>query len=307
MTSKLLVSLLLLGLSASVFTHADNQVPSAQELIAAAHRQTELTGIAPYVLSATVVINPGDKKEQTGHLTIYRDRDRSRVDLVVGDYSETRTTVGDRTYIPRGKQLLNSSIAALDESWDPGARPRYSTQAAPKFGRVKKATVNGRSAWCFDKNMQFKTDRLCFDAASSLLISQNSSRDDHDEYLDYGSTGQKSFPRRVKIRKKWMAPMEVRDISISAGSLDDHLFAVPPDAIELGACKKELQPPKPVSTPEPDFPAGVHKSDVVVLSAIVNRNGQVEEVVVLNPDSDGFGAQASQSVARWRFKPATCG
>jgi TonB family protein len=231
------------------------------------------------------------------------------VDLVFGDYSETRITIGDRKYIPKGKELLNyTGISTLDEMWDPGQQPRYPTVPVYEFGKVKKSRVSGRPAWCFDKIWPHGKDRLCFDAASSLLISQKSSDSDHDEYLDYTATGEHWFPQLVKARKHALAALEVRDISISAGTIEDRLFAVPPDAIEVQACKKDIVPPKPISTPEPEFPASAGRETInVVLSAIVNKEGRLEEIAVLNPRADGLDANVMAVVSHWAFKPATCG
>jgi len=311
MTNRLCTAALLFGFLAGVpSSYAEDRAPTAQQIIDAAHLKSDLAGNAPYVLTGRVVVNPGEKNEQTGRVTIYRDRDRSRVDLQLGNYSETRISVGDRRYIPRGKHLLNTmGLPDLDESWDPGRPPRFATDSAYKFGKVKKTTINSRPAWCFDKTRQEGHDRLCFGADSSALISENSGVDDHHEYLDYTSLGQQVFPRLVKIRKQWTFPLEVRDIAVSRESLDDKLFSIPPDTIEVGNCKN-IRPPQAVSTPEPDFPVSAsreNKQVMLLLSAIVNKEGRVEEIEVLNPGSDGFDAPARDAVRNWKFKPATCG
>lgn len=266
-----------------------------------------MTGIVPYVLTGTVVVNPGEKNEQTGRLTIYRDRDRSRVDLQFRDYSETWISAGDRRYIPRGKQLLNATgLSTLDESWDPGRPPRTSLAPAYKFGKVKKEAIDGHPAWCLDKKWPSGKDRLCFDAERSVLISDHSEPENNRKYVDYTSNEQQTFPRLVKIDNKWIAPFEVRDISVSRGSFDDKLFRIPTDAIEFENCK-DIRPPLAVSTPEPDFShVPHHRQQLLVFSAIIAKDGRVQEAWLLNPSSDDLSAKARDAVMRWKFKPAIC-
>jgi hypothetical protein len=301
MTSRVITLVLICGLWTGAASNAEDKVPTAQQLLDSAHLRAELTSLAPYTLRATVVFNPGAKNEQTGHLTIYRDRDRSRVDLETGDYNETRVTIGERSYIPKGKHLLMSmGLTNLDQSWDPGRPPRFSMETAYKLGKLKKTTIEGRTAWCIDKSWPHRTERLCFDPASSLLMSEKSRFGDYgddQEYLDYTSTAQHSFPRVVKIRRHSMVPLEITDVSLSQGSMDDHLFTIPHDTIEVGFCRDAI-PPQPVSTPEPDFPASAlreTKHALVMLFAIVNTEGRVEEVDALNPDNQGFDAKAKEA------------
>ncbi len=309
--SKVPATVLLCGLFVGgPSSNAKDQVPTAQQLIDAAHRKSDLTGMAPYVLTGRVVVNPGEKNEQTGRLTIYRDRDRSRVDLQLRDYSETRISASDKEYIPRGKHLLNATgLSAFDESWDPGRPPHFANEPAYKLGKVKKTMIDSRPAWCFEKSREHEHHLLCFDAATSVLISQSADLESHHEFLDYTSLGQQIFPRLVKISKQWTFPMEVRDISLSRGSLDDKLFSIPPDTIEIGNCK-DMRPPQAVSAPEPKFPVSAsreNKQALLLLSAIVNKEGRVEEIEVLNPGTDGFDETAKDAVRTWKFKPATCG
>jgi len=69
--------------------------PTLQQLAAAAYKLADLTALRPYVLRAAVTAKPGDKdQERTGQLTIYRDRDRARVELSLGSSRETRIVVG---------------------------------------------------------------------------------------------------------------------------------------------------------------------------------------------------------------------
>jgi protein TonB len=69
-------------------------------------------------------------------------------------------------------------------------------------------------------------------------------------------------------------------------------------------------PPKLVSTPKPEYPPLARRlgvEGVVVLSVLVNEQGGVEDVQVVQPISENVGInEAAVQVARSaRFKPAT--
>src|SRR6185503_11144066 len=60
------------------------QTPDSQQLVDAVHKASDLSQLGPYVLTARVVVNPGDnKREQVGTLTISRDHDLSRDELKI--------------------------------------------------------------------------------------------------------------------------------------------------------------------------------------------------------------------------------
>ena len=68
-----------------------------------------------------------------------------------------------------------------------------------------------------------------------------------------------------------------------------------------------MQPPVPVSQPQPDYPETARRARVegkVILQAVITESGTVESVKVLrsNPLLD---EAAIAAVRRWRYKPAT--
>jgi hypothetical protein len=81
MTSKKRL-LALLPLCLGLVSASAQQTPSAQELLDAAHKATDLAAADPYILQATLVVDPNNPKtERRGTLTIIRDHDRAHLTL----------------------------------------------------------------------------------------------------------------------------------------------------------------------------------------------------------------------------------
>src|SRR5262252_9043326 len=111
-----LLALVLTGTMAA----AEDSAPSAQQLIDAAHAASDLSKLGPYVLTGLVVVNPGDKHERQGQVTVYRDGERMRVDLEIDGQKDSRLTLGANSYFdPRPGLLAMTRIGHLDRSWDP--------------------------------------------------------------------------------------------------------------------------------------------------------------------------------------------
>ena len=67
-------------------------------------------------------------------------------------------------------------------------------------------------------------------------------------------------------------------------------------------------PPQPVFTPAPEFPdraSREHFDGIVVLAAVVNKEGRVENIRLLRPVGMGLEEAAVAVVQTWRFKPTT--
>ena len=85
-----------------------------------------------------------------------------------------------------------------------------------------------------------------------------------------------------------------------------------------GKCKKgELElkcgcitPPKITKKVDPYFPASARSlgiTGLVVLFAVINTDGKIDEVKVIHaaPEKRGFEAAAIDAVKKWRYQPAT--
>src|SRR5258708_634287 len=203
MKSLALCSALYLSL---VFASAQ-QAPSAQELLDAAHKATDLASAGAYILQATLVVNPNDPKTgRRGTLTIVRDHDHARLTLESDGRTEERVVLGAKQFFPLGQGTLSAlGLKDFDYSWDPGRLPQFETDQKASFGEVRKQKIQGREAWCFDQKLPQSKTKLCFDAATSLLLHEGLSERDRKEYSDYVSFGTSMYPQKVQIFRENLA------------------------------------------------------------------------------------------------------
>jgi TonB family protein len=306
MTIAALTAAFILGLMSA----SAEQPPSAQQLLEAAHKATDLSSLIPYILHATIVMNPGDPKlERQGKLTIVRDHDRARVTLESDGRTEERVVSGNKEFVvPSQGTAVILGLRNLDHDWDPGRPPHFARRETFSFGSVRRQKIQDREAWCFDRKAKFK-EKLCFDAATSVLLHEGSNEKSREECSDYVSFGASLYPQKVQIFRENKAPFEVRQISITPGQLNDDTFKVPDKAIQVEGCDFEEQP-KPLHTPEPEFSdaaRSAHAQGKVYLYMLINAEGNVAGVQPLAMDAYGLAQNAMNTVKTWRFKPAMCG
>jgi len=310
MTSAALTAIFILGLMPT----SAEQAPSAQQLLDAAHKATDLAPLGSYVLTARIVLNPGaSKSEQAGTLTISRDHDLSRVELKINGKDEVQIRRNHSSYIVPSQTLLPASgLIGFDKNWDPLHWKEMESDDQYKLGKAHAENIGEHRAWCFDKKtpyMKFTlTEKLCFDPTRPGLLRRSKGTKNRTEFMDYQQVGTQEYPQKVSIIREYMAPIEVTDIHIVPATLSGELFNPPENAIEVESCANE-QPPQPKHTPEPSFPARASaesKRGMVVLNVIVAKDGTVALVRSLTPDDYGFSESAEETVRTWQFKPATC-
>ena len=70
----------------------------------------------------------------------------------------------------------------------------------------------------------------------------------------------------------------------------------------------EVVPPVKVNAPQPVYPEAARRArlqGVVVLKAVIDKNGDVTDVQILRDLPMGLGEMAKQAALKWKFKPAT--
>jgi TonB family protein len=306
----------ILALCIGLMAASADQAPDPQQLLDAAHNATDLSQLGSYVLTARVIVNPGDsKKEQAGTLTISRDHELSRVELKINGKDEVQIGRNRASYIVPSQTLLSTSgLLGFDKNWDPLGWKDMKGGGQYKLGKAHAETVDGHQAWCFDKKTTYlkftSTEKLCVDAAQPILLRRSIGKNwkGFTGYADYTKLGAQQYPQKVSIIREHMAPVNVTDVHIAPATLSGELFKPPENAIEVESCANE-QPPEPKHTPEPSYPARASaesKKGMVLLTVIVAKDGTVPTAWSLTPDNYGFSESAEQTVRTWQFKPATC-
>ncbi|HXO38319.1 MAG TPA: hypothetical protein VN872_06760 [Candidatus Acidoferrum sp.] len=204
----------------------DEQAPAPQQLIDAVHKVSDLSPLGSYVLTARVVVNPGDsKRERAGTLTISRDHDLSRVELNINGKDEVQIHRNHASYIvPIQTVLPASGLIGFDKSWDPLHRKETEGEDKYKLGKAHAENIGEHGAWCFDKKtttyMKFtSTEKLCFDATRPRLLRRSASTKSRTEFKDYTQVGTQEYPQKVSILREHRVPIEVTDIHIVPATL----------------------------------------------------------------------------------------
>jgi TonB family protein len=304
---------MLAGLCRYSFAY-DEQARDPQQLLDAVHKVSDLSPLGSYVLTARIVLNPGDsKRAQAGTLTISRDHDLSRVELKIGGKDEVQIHRNHASYIVPSQTLLPASgLIGFDQSWDPLRWRETESGDKYKLGKVHAENIGEHRAWCFDKKTTYmkstSIEKLCFDATRPGLLRRSASTKSRTEFIDYAQVGAQEYPQKVSIVSEHKVPIEVTDIHIVPATLSGELFEPPETAIEVESCANE-QPPQPTHTPEPSFPEHGSKDlkqGIVVLNVIVTKDGTVALARSVTPDDYGLSDSAERAVRTWRFKPAIC-
>jgi TonB family protein len=298
------------ALCLSLVSASAQQAPTPQQLLDAAHKATDFSSSGPYILRATLVVNPNDPKiERRGTLTILRDHDRARLTLESEGRTEERVVLGSKQFFPLGQGTLPAlGLKDFDRSWDPGRPPQFETNQKTSFSEVRKQNVQGRKVWCFDRKASQSKTKLCFDAATSVLLREGWGEKGRKEYLNYASFGTHLYPQKVQVLRENLVPFDLEQISITDAQLNDDVFKVPEKAIEVEGCDFE-EHPKAIYTPEPEFSDAARSAraqGLVYLYILVNTEGNVAGVQALGKDPYGLAQNALNIVKTWRFKPATC-
>jgi hypothetical protein len=296
-------------LFAGVVAVAEDNAPSAQQLIDAAHGASNLSKLGPYTLTGFVVLDPDGKRKRQGHVTIYRDGDRTRVDLEVDGRNDSRLALGSRTYFdPRQDLLAVTRIGGLDRSWDPGFESDALIPVKSSFGAVKSDTTGGIQVWCVDKVTGDWKRRLCFDALRAVLLSQEIKPATRKEFSEFTSAGAVMFPQKIRMVFPGIPPVEINQIQVTAQAPAPEVFEIPKGAMEFERCA-DMVYPKVIHRPEPEFSEEArrgYKGGVVGMDVIITKEGKVGGVRVISPIGNVLDQRARDAVAAWTSKPGSC-
>jgi hypothetical protein len=309
MTSKtrLLASLLpCLGfLAFAAESPKSSQTP--QQLVELSRKVSDLSGVGPYQLQATVVLNPRTSKEISGAITILRDKGLYHSDLKLSGYRETRWIKEQTLYIVRTQSLPVPTLLLLrelDHLWRAPVIPD-----GIKTLKQSNEKDHGTQLDCFESNQADWRNKFCFDPATSVLVKAKGLEFHDVELQDFGTFEQKYFPRKIIVQDQGKTVLEIRNISISKAKFTPDMVDPPKNATALPTCD-ELTPARKIKDVNPEIPFDELRrtpSTIVYMYGLIATDGSVQNISIEYSPSNAFTESARNAFQQWRYKPAMCG
>jgi hypothetical protein len=306
--SFITVCSVLVILTNTVWGLSQSSPPSSRDLMEGAHKISDTAALQPYTLTAKISL-PSDKHEH-GTLTIYRDHDKARIELVLGKYHETRLVLGDHQYVRSAHAYIDAAhLTNFDRSWDPTQPLDPGSETRTDVWReASRRSVLDLDSWCLQTLSRNGFFTLCFDAQQSLLLERTEPSITMD-FTSYQESGQAFFPTLVISRPEHLQEFHFSDVQITHGEIPPVAWVPAADAIDTQRCEPNVRPPQADSTPEPEFPPAARrdrKEALLLFYAVITAEGKVALPQPLVKDSYGFTGEALKAMKHWRFKPATC-
>ena len=290
---------------------AAEDVPQAQDLIKAYKDATTFSKVRPYEITAAIEINPGSPSAQSGRITIYREEQRSRVELQFAKYHDVKVRLGDKLYVFRSTGYPAPGLQVVQRIID---GTRVADFESTKFSSAKSKKVDGQPAYCVQiKSKDYFGSTDCFDAQTKLLL-RSTNNFEETRFFEYHTFEQVQFPSHIEVLKQGRKVLEIKDIDVRKFQAAPETFAIPENSREFATCDKP-QVPTPIKTPDPDFPGeaaamykkGIREETRVYAYGIVQKDGSFTDIKVLYAESAPFEQAVIQRLQKWKFKPATCG
>ena len=298
----LLVSACALG--ASIRSHGDKQA-EGEELIRRAKKASDIksAGSVPFRLRMRVDTESGEGTFTETWAGPDRWHDEYAFggvrEIVVGGRSKywiLRNTDYELPSVSTVRQLLGSNFKGMAES--------------SKLKKIRQVKKNGLSLTCVDLDYgrSMAEETLCFDNSDNLQVSKEIHQLYLIEYSDFMPFAGKLVPRTIRqfLRGQLRAEGHIEELA-EVPAPEMSLFVAPTGAEEWETCDN-LQPPRALNTPDPDFPAKVSTTyDQTVLYLVIEADGTFQAVPISSSGGPVFSQAALQGVKRWRFRPAMCG
>ncbi len=290
------------------FSFAAEDARQPAHLIEASRKAVDLSELLPYQMRATVKWKLLGK-EITGQVTVFRDKERYRYTLTLGDYHEDRWIISNKLYVSRNhyppapKTLF---LRLADRWWFVTPNPLWETS------KVSTEHQHGRTEECVELKADSSTrEKLCFDEMTSVLIKRAGFESSAVEFEDYAAFEQKLYPRRAVVKERDQVVLELTDITISrADPPADDTFVPVKNATEFPTCNEPVAARK-VKDSVPSIP---HHTLVmrggtanVYVYGVIAADGSIQNPIVEYSSHPDFTQSALEALKQWRYSPAMCG
>jgi TonB family protein len=241
---------------------------------------------------------------EVAYTEIWNSPDHWRREMTFPDFQQTEVGSKERRWILRDLETEPPEARLVRELFTVGIGLNTG-----KTKKVHNEEIQGVPARCVESRIGEMQQFLCFDAATGVLLlhrERSENRESSYEYSDYLKIGEKMYPRSLRHYHNGQKDIDAEVVELSPESSIDASIFVLPGATEWPVCDK-VEPPKPLSTPDPNFPRGVKTNQAMsVLGVLVRQNGKPGGMRVVRSGGAGFDDAALQAVGQWTFRPALC-
>jgi TonB family protein len=320
---KLVVALLfsLLGASCLV-ANEKTDARSPESLISAAidHEDFWSASTAPMTLRATIALEQGGKTVDATYELLFVSNTRWREEVRFANYSRIRVENGPGVY----SQSMSANYQPVFMFWLdrmihlPKALSLGSKDTLSKIHDIRK---NGVQLVCSEVRSPTPiSDRtVCFDPTAGTLAeieyptlpNSNPPEINRVRYSNFRKHGDTLIPFRVESSKsnKPVLVLQITEISAEAPPESSPLFNVPPGSTLWATCGGNKSPELATKI-SPQYPSEArmgHESGNVILYGIIEIDGSVSNLRLLQSASIRLDRAMFDAVRQWRYTPVTCG
>lgn len=299
------IPVLLLVVGVATCPSASDVVPTPQQLMKSLNESSSLSKVLPYQLTAKLMLTPEKDVSIPGQIAYFRDRDRERIEINVGEYRETRVRTGDKMYVAASRTLAlprRQMLETLEKQWIID----YPEACCLAFGKVEHKKIQSADSYCFvvDPRKQ-RPKRFCVDReAKSVLETYDGF--EAVNFTGYGTVDGVRYPSKMQVIDDGKMFFEVEAIEVSKMQTPADAFTPPPNSQEFETCS-DLASPQALHLEMPKIPSRWHSSYGSV-HGLVQTDGSFSDIqVAVSRANPGFGQALKEAAAQWRFSPARCG
>ncbi len=299
---------------------ADEATPSPESLISRARLQQDIWTAGTPPMSMRADLQFSDTKGASVH----------------GDYSFDWVSPSQWKEVIRIRNYERVRVGAIQGYWQSSTlsyRPeiifRLDTmlhlkdalklESKQTLAKVKRREKDGVRQFCSEVKWQLGTVRtLCFDQADGALASieypegglPNPPYFSRVEYSDFHSLAGKLVPYEIRALRDRKVIAAVKVLDISRNTVENPPpFSVPANA-ELWSDCDDMREAELINQVMPKYPDSAKTNHIqgrVVLYAVVETDGSLSHMALLEPAAPDLEAVAAKAVRQWRYKPAACG
>jgi TonB family protein len=192
-------------------------------------------------------------------------------------------------------------------------------QSKETLGKVRSIDKKGIRQKCTEARWAQGTDRtLCFDDVSGVLVSveypqhenQNPPEVSRIEYGEFKTVAKNLIPYEARALHDRKVIVAIKVQEIEKVTEEDATLFNPPEEAELWNQCDDVQDAELTNRVQPIYPPSAranHEAGRVILYAVIEADGSVSHITVVQRAARQLEAAAVDAVRQWHYKPAMCG